>query len=42
MGGRCTEVRFANFLSDGFITIIVVNPTKGKLAKRTSVQWVKI
>ena len=32
-----TEVRFASFLSDGFITAIVVNPPERKLAKRTSV-----
>ena len=32
-----TEVRFASFLSDGFITAIVVNPPEMKLAKRTSV-----
>ena len=34
---QCTEVRFASFLSGGFITAIVVNPPKWKLAKRTSV-----
>ena len=28
-----TEVRFARFLSDGFITAIVVNPPGRKLAK---------
>ena len=39
-GGRhCTEVRFASFLSGGFITAIVVNPPERKLAKRTSVKW---
>ena len=33
-GGRhCTEVRFASFLSGGFITAIVVNPPERKLAK---------
>ena len=32
-----TEVRFASFLSGGFITDIVVNPTERKLTKRTSV-----
>ena len=32
-----TEVRFASFLSDGFVTAIVVNPPERKLAKRTSV-----
>ena len=35
---HCTEVRFAIFLSSGFITAIVVNPPERKLAKRTSVQ----
>ena len=35
---QCTEVRFASFLSGGFITAIVVNPLERKLAKRTSVQ----
>ena len=34
---RC--VRFATFLSSGFITVIVVNPPDRKLAKRTSVDW---
>ena len=33
----CTEVRFANFLSSGFITDKVVNPPERKLAERTSV-----
>ena len=32
-------MRFASFLSGGFITAIVVNPPESKLAKRTSVQW---
>ena len=36
---QCTEVRFASFLSGGFITDIVVNPPERKLAKHTSVQW---
>ena len=36
---QCTEVRFARFLSGGFITAIVANPLERKLAKRTSVQW---
>ena len=36
---HCTEVRFASFLSGGFIAAIVVNPPERKLAKRTSVQW---
>ena len=35
---QSTEVRFASFLSGGFITVIVVNPPESKLAKRTSVQ----
>jgi hypothetical protein len=30
-------VRFASFLSDGFITAIVVNPLEKNLSKRTSV-----
>ena len=34
---HCTEVRFASFLSGGFITAILVNPPKMKQAKRTSV-----
>ena len=34
---QLTEVRFASFLSGGFITAIVVNPPERKLAKRTSV-----
>ena len=33
-----TEVRFASFLSGGFITAIVVNLLERKLIKRTSVQ----
>ena len=33
----CTVVRFASFLSGGFITAIVVNRPERKLAKRTSV-----
>ena len=36
---QCTEVRFASFLSSGFITAIVVNPPERKLAKHTSVHW---
>ena len=35
---RYTELRFASFLSGGFITAIVVNPPERKLAKRTSVR----
>ena len=34
-----TEVRFASFLSGGFITAIVVNLPGRKLVKRTSVNW---
>ena len=37
-----TEVRFASFLSDGFITAIVVNPPERKLTKRTSVQCTEV
>ena len=33
-----TEVRFASFLSGGFIIAIGVNPLESKLEKRTSVQ----
>ena len=33
----CTEVRFASFVSGGFIIAIVVNPPERNLAKRTSV-----
>ena len=35
--GYCTEVRFASFLSGGFITMAVINPPERKLAKRTFV-----
>ena len=38
---QCTELRFASFLSGGFITANLVNPPEMKLAKRTSVQWYK-
>ena len=37
---HCTEVRFATFLSGGFITAIVLNPQERKLEKHTSVHWV--
>ena len=37
----CTEVRFASFLSGGFITAIAVKPPERKVAKRTSVHWFK-
>ena len=37
---HCTEVRFAIFLSSGYITMVVINPPEKKLAKRrTSVHW---
>ena len=36
---RCTEVRFASFLSGGFTTMAVINPREGKLTKRTSVDY---
>ena len=39
---QCTGMRFASFLSSGFITVIVVNPTERKLAIHTSVQWFKL
>jgi uncharacterized membrane protein len=35
---QCTELRFASFLSSGFITAILVNPPERKQAKCTSVQ----
>jgi hypothetical protein len=35
-------VRFASFLSGGFITAIVVNSRESKLAKRTSVHCAKV
>ena len=37
--GLHTEVRFASFLSGGFITAIIVSPPERKLPKRTSVDW---
>ena len=37
---RCTDVRFASFLSGGFTTMAAINPPEKKLAKRTSVRWV--
>ena len=33
--------RFVSFLSSGFITAVVVNHPERKLAKHTSVQWLK-
>jgi len=39
---QCTEVRFASFLSVGFITMAVINPTDWKLANRTSVQYLEV
>ena len=38
---HCTEVRFASFLSCGFTTMAVINPSEKKVAKRTSVEWHK-
>ena len=38
---QCTKVRFSHLFSRGFITAIVANPPKRKLAKRTSVEWAK-
>ena len=35
---QCREMRFATFLSGGFITMVVINPPEKKLAKHTSVQ----
>ena len=37
---QSTEVRFASFLSGGFITAILVNPPERKQSKRISVQSV--
>jgi hypothetical protein len=37
-----SEMRFASFLSGGFITAIEVNPLERKLAKRTSVMSQRI
>ena len=38
---HCTEVRFASFLSGGFTTMAVINPSERKMAKRTSVHCTK-
>ena len=38
---QCTEVSFADFPSGGFITAILVNPPERKLAKRTSVIFIR-
>ena len=38
---HCTKVRFASFLSGGFITAIAVNLPERKLAKCTSVHCMK-
>ena len=35
---QSTEVRFASFLSSGFTTVAVINPSERKLAKQTFVQ----
>ena len=40
-GAQCTEVRFASFLSGGFITMVVINPPERKVTKCTSVQWLQ-
>ena len=37
---HCTEVRFASFLSGGFTTMVVINPSDWKLANCTSVHCV--
>ena len=37
---QLTEVRFAGFLSGGYTTMAVINPSERKLAKRTSVQYI--
>ena len=37
---HCTEVRFASFLSGGFITAILANPPESKLAKRISMHFI--
>ena len=34
-----TDVHFASFLSGGFTTVAVINPSERKLAKRTPVYW---
>ena len=39
---QCTEVRFASFLSVGFITMAVINPPDWKLANRNSVQYLEV
>ena len=39
---QCTEVRFTSFLSGGFTTMAVINPTGRKLAKSTSVHCATI
>ena len=36
-----TGVRFISFLSGGFTTIAVINPTEKKFAKRIYVKWAK-
>ena len=35
---KCTEVRFASFLSGGFTTMAVMNPPEKKLEKHISVK----
>ena len=39
---HCTDVRFASFLSGGFITMAVINPPDWKLANRTSVHCANV
>ena len=36
--GYCTEVPISSFFSGEFITLIILNPSERKLAKRTTVQ----
>ena len=38
---QSTEVRFASFLSSGFTSMAVINPSERKLAQRTSVHGLK-
>ena len=39
---HCTDMHFASFLSGGFTTMAAINPPESKLAKRNSVQCVKL
>ena len=36
---HCTAMHFASFLSGGFATMAVINPSERKLAKHISVHW---